>query len=339
MTEPLILVKGANKMPVSVFKRSKDGMEQVDIQEAYSIWNWLRVRYNSLETLQFYLNLVHDRDFSLLLGRLLKDTKQHMKAMELEGKKFNIPVPDRPPLEIEFPGGINQVTDKFIYKKILADIMAELFMVSRMVRSSTTNDRLREIFVNDMLTLIRNFELYYKYSKAKGWEDVPPSYKTASPTIKEGLSLTEAFHLWDHLSQRYDQLQKTTLYQNMVHDADLKIILNQGVNVLNGQIKKLEQEVLKYGVPLPERPPAYIEISIDPESLKDAFMYGDIFTGIVEAIDLHMRAIIETIKNDGLRDLFVEILKDEVKLFDRFLKYGKVKGWTKVTPVYGEPVS
>ncbi len=326
-------------MSVSLFKKNRGIVEQIDIQEAYNIWNWLRIRYNSMETFQFYQNLLHDRDFSLLMDSLLADTKKHMKTMEQEAEKFKIPVPDRPPLEIKFPGSINQVTDRFIYKKIFADMMAELFTISRAVRSSTTNDRLRKIFTEDMLTHIDNFELLYKYSKVKAWEDVPPAYKMAGPAVKENLTLTEAFHLWDHLSQRYDQLQMTTLFLGAVHDPDFEMILSKGKDTLNKQIKELEQQVLKYGVIFPERPPAHQIMTIDPETLTDSFMYSVIFTGIVEAMDLHMRAVIETIKNDALRDLFLGLLKEEVNIFDKYLKYGKTKGWTKVTPIYGEPLS
>ncbi len=37
------------------------------------------------------------------------------------------------------------------------DMMAELFFISQAVRSSTTNDRLRKLFVEDMPAHIRNF--------------------------------------------------------------------------------------------------------------------------------------------------------------------------------------
>ena len=326
-------------MPISVFKRSRGGTEQIDIQEAYNIWNWLRIRYNSMETFQFYQNLVHDRDFSVLIDNFLTDTQRHMRAMELEGEKFKITLPNRPPLDLKFPASINQVTDKFIYKKIHADMMAELFTISRAVRSSTTNDRLRQIFVDDMLSHIRNFELLYKFSKLKSWEEVPPTYKTASPKGKENVTLTEAFHLWDHLSQRYDQLQMTNLFLGTVHDPDFKAILGQGVKVLSDQMKKLEQQVIKHEIILPERPPAHQKMSIDPETMTDKLLFGMIFTGIVEAIDLHMRAVIETIKNDPLRELFLELLRDEVSGFNKYLKYGKAKGWTKIPPLFGEPAS
>ena len=299
-------------MPVSLFKRARGGTEQIDIQEAYNIWNWLRIRYNSLETIQFYQNFVHDRDFSLLLDRFLKDVKKHMDTMEQEGENFKLPVPERPPLDLKFKASINQVTDKFIYRKI---------------------------FIDDMFTHVKNFELLYKFSKLKAWEQIPPAYKTASPNTTEQVSLTEAFHLWDSLSQRYDQLQLTTFFLGIVHDQEFKIILQQGIKTLNEQVSLLEQKALNFEVILPERPPASLKVSIDPETLTDSFMFTNIFTGIVEAIDLHMRAVIETITNDSLRDLYVELLKEEVNIFNKFLMYGKAKGWTKITPIYGEPIS
>jgi len=325
-------------MDVSIIKRARGGKEQIDIQEAYNIWNWLRIRYNSLETFQFYVNFIHDRDFSLLMDRFLEDTKKHMKVMEEEGQKFKIPVPDKPPRDIKFEANINQVTDKFIYNKIFADMVAELYTISRTVRSTTTNDRLRKVFTQDMLAHLRNFEFLFKYGKFKGWENIPPTYKMASPLGQEDVSLTEAFHLFDHLSERYDHLRINNFFTSIAHDQEFKTILKLGAGALSSHIKLLETELTKYGVPLPERPPSSIEITIDPESLKDRFLYRTIFTGIVEAIDLHMRAAIESIKNDSLRSLFLNILKEEVNMFDKFLKYGKTKGWTKVVPIYGEPV-
>ncbi|MDO9536195.1 MAG: hypothetical protein Q7J85_12925 [Bacillota bacterium] len=49
--------------------------------------------------------------------------------------------------------------------------------------------------------------------------------------------------------------------------------------------------------------------------------------------------MIETIKNDSLRVLFLELFREEVNIFNKFLLYGKAKGWTKTTPIYGVPIS
>jgi len=37
------------------------------------------------------------------------------------------------------------------------------------------------------------------------------------------------------------------------------------------------------------------------------------------------------------RQIFSSFLFDELDLFDRFLRYGKMKGWTQPPPSYSEP--
>ncbi len=186
---------------------------------------------------------------------------------------------------------------------------------------------------------MRNFELLYKFGKLKSFEDIPPAYKTSTPTVSEPISLTEAFHIWDHLSLRYDQIQMTALFLGFVHDPDFKLIMQQGLNVLKKQAGKLEQQALTFEVVLPERPPSSMQVPIDPETLKDNFMYATIFNGMLDAVDLHMRAVIETVRHDALRDLFFELLKDEIGIVNNLLRYGKMKGWSRVTPIYGEIVT
>src|SRR5665648_904424 len=57
------------------------------------------------------------------------------------------------------------------------------------------------------------------------------------------------------------------------------------------------------------------------------------------SLDTHVRAIIETIRNDSLRKLWNEQLNAELEYYDKYLKYGKMKGWTRVVPIYGELVT
>ncbi|MBS4023253.1 MAG: spore coat protein [Dethiobacter sp.] len=56
------------------------------------------------------------------------------------------------------------------------------------------------------------------------------------------------------------------------------------------------------------------------------------------AIDLHVRAVLETIRNETLRAVFYKLLEDEIEMHENILKYGKVKGWIIPIPVYAEPV-
>lgn len=62
----------------------------------------------------------------------------------------------------------------------------------------------------------------------------------------------------------------------------------------------------------------------------------NILTGIQGSIGLYVRAAIETVRNDELRKLFMDYLKEELSMYKNFVKYGKVKGWIKIVPTYHE---
>jgi hypothetical protein len=73
-------------MPISVFKKGQQ--EKLDIQEVFNIWNLLRARYYSMETLKFFVNFVHDRDFVVIINSLLKHYQNQAAILEKEGEKF-----------------------------------------------------------------------------------------------------------------------------------------------------------------------------------------------------------------------------------------------------------
>ena len=95
----------------------------------------------------------------------------------------------------------------------------------------------------------------------------------------------------------------------------------------------LQQEVL-----LPIRPPISMQDPVEPETAEDSYMYQVILSGMQSAIDLHVRAVLETIRNDWLRGVFFQLLEDELEMHEKILKYGKAKGWIIVVPIYAEPV-
>lgn len=324
-------------MDISIFKKSTTNMEQLDVETAFNLWNLMRARYESVEAIQMLMNFVHDRDFDILLGTLLKHFQTQSEQLEKEGKKFRLKVPTRPPIDIKTSTHVDEITDKFIYKRIYADLLAEMNSLNSAVRTSLTNDRLRDLFKKFLLSHVHDFELLYKYGKIKGWEEVAPAYKIAKQIGREQLSVSEAYHLWHHINDRYIQSQLTQFFLGFVHDVEFQAILNLGVNILKKQIEMLEQLALKYEVQLPERPPASLQVPIDPESLEDRFMYQIVYKGIDDSIEVHIRAVIETLRNDSLRQIFLDLYEAELGIQDKILKYGKMKGWARVPPVYVEP--
>ncbi|MGI6686401.1 MAG: hypothetical protein ACOX47_13200 [Bacillota bacterium] len=280
-------------MDISLFKKSNIKKETIDIETAFNIWNMLRTRYESLEVIMVVKNFAHDRDFILFLDHLTESFQKRINVLEKESEKFRIKLSDRPASTFKIVTQIDELTDKYVYHRIYADLIANLFSLSRTIRTSTTNDRVRLIFQKLLIDHVASFEQLFSIGRLKGWEAVAPAYKTGANTQIEQITVSEAFHIWDHIGQRYDQLQLTQFFLNFVHDPEFTIILKTGISTLTTQIKLLEKLAYDFDVTLPERPPLSMTAHIDPESLEDKFIYATILRGIQDSTDLHIRAVIE----------------------------------------------
>jgi hypothetical protein len=327
-----------NSLGISIFKQSRGLKQEIDIKEAFNLWNMLRARYHSTDTIRLLKDMTHDRDFTMLLTNLVNEWDKHIQQYEDAAKALQLKVPKRPPYDYRTSAKINQVTDDFIFKRIYNDIVAQMYPLITAYRTSTTNDMLRKIIRNDLEKHLENFEMVYKYGKLKGWMDEPPAYKTSKSKLTEALTTGEAFHILDHIAQRYHQLQLTQFFLSFAHDKEFRLILSQGIKRLETEAKTLQELCLKYEILLPSRPPVSTPVTIEPESAEDSFMYEVILSGMQSAIDLHVRAVIECIRNDGLRSVFYDLFATELKMHESTLKYGKAKGWIITIPIYSEPV-
>jgi len=324
---------------ISKVKKVTNREESLDIQEAFNIYSLLRARYVSTQTVQLFKNFVHDVDWEILLDKFQKNFEEQIINLEELGKKFRIIMPNRPPLDVKFATRINDITDDYIYKKIYHDLIAQLMSLIHAVRSTSTNDKLRKIIIRDLIVHFEDFDILYKFGKLKGWEETYPTYKTSTKQEEEKLSASEAFHIWDHITMRYEQIELMGIFSSFAHDTEFKVILQHGLYIYNKQVNNLEKLALKLNVPLPNRPALPVTSPIDPETVTDKFMYKIILSWELASLDTHVRAIIETIRNDSLRKLWSGLLNTELEYYDKYLKYGKMKGWTRVVPIYGEPVT
>ncbi|MGH4122067.1 MAG: DUF3231 family protein [Clostridium sp.] len=324
---------------ISLIKKVAKREDSLDIQEAFNIYSLLRARYVSTQTVQLFKNFVHDVDWEIILDEFQVHFEKQIKNLEELGEKFRIIMPNRPPVDVKFATRVNDITDDYIYKKIYHDLIAQLMSLIHAVRSTSTNDNLRNTIIQDLTIHFEDFDTLYKFGKVKGWEETYPVYKTSINQLEEQLSTSEAFHIWDHITMRYEQIELIGIFASFAHDTEFKVILQHGLYIYDKQVKKLERLALKLNVPLPNRPPLPVTSPIDPETITDKFMYRIILNLELASLDTHVRAIIETIRNDSLRKLWSGLLNEELEYYDKYLKYGKMKGWTRVVPIYGEPVT
>lgn len=150
---------------------------------------------------------------------------------------------------------------------------------------------------------------------------------------QRNINVSEVFHLWNHLVSRYTVIQTTDTLGNYARDKDLKVVINAGIKALQEQVKVLETEMLTYGIPLPIRPPKQMKVSDNVEIFTDRYIYRRILRGIQNFLPTHTMAFVHS-NSPKIRELFINSLIEEMKLYDKFLEYGKIKGYENRPPVY-----
>lgn len=174
-----------------------------------------------------------------------------------------------------------------------------------------------------------------KFLKLKGWINQPPLYPNVAPNTPERIDSGEAYHLWDHLTFRYDNIEQTQMFYELAHDGDLKLLIKQGLqDTLKEQIARLEKEVLYFGIPMPKAH-AKVRISVEnTEILDDDYIYRTMLIGMQGASIMHVQAYKQCVTNDRLRKIFKQLLIEEVNIINKLIKYGKSKSWLNVPPNY-----
>jgi len=151
--------------------------------------------------------------------------------------------------------------------------------------------------------------------------------------LQKEITTIEAWHIWDYVVSRYDIIETTQVLKNFARDPDLKVVLGQGLNALNQQVQQLEEIMSTYGIPLPKRPPATSDSPLNLEVITDEYVFRRVLGGIQNYIPTHATAMIHT-TSPKLREKFMTFLVDEIKMYDKFLVYGQLKGWTIEPPAY-----
>jgi len=160
-------------------------------------------------------------------------------------------------------------------------------------------------------------------------------HKRVGKTKQQQMKITagEAYSIWELLVARYDSLDSTQIYSEFIEDQDFKAIVLTGIKRLKEQIKELEDLMSKYGIPLVDRPPKKVTTSNNMPMIQDEFIFREIYGKMQSFMDLHNRAFRGAISKE-FRDIFKRYAITELELFDKFIEYGKIKGWIQVPPPF-----
>lgn len=151
--------------------------------------------------------------------------------------------------------------------------------------------------------------------------------------LQKEITTVEVWQIWDYLVSRYDIIETTQVLKNFARDPDLKVILGQGLEALNQHAQQLEDLISTYGIPLPKRPPATSDSTLNIEVITDEYVFRRVLSGIQNYIPTHAMALIHT-TSPKLREKFMTFLVNEINMYDKFFVYGQFKGWIIEPPAY-----
>ncbi|MDD2233585.1 MAG: hypothetical protein PHZ11_00810 [Desulfitobacteriaceae bacterium] len=234
---------------------SPNRSDGLNCQEAYSTWDLLAAKYQFAEKLHFWQNFAHDRDFADLLDDIEKGTAKIIHSLEKICIKYNLPGPEVGVTDVKTSANTEAIRDELIAQDIFLWLQGVIELLLRAIRTTTTSDDIRKEFIDLIKLDLGYMDKMVPFKRNKGWVNPPLLYPNIPPETDEKLDAGEAFHLWDHLTFRYDNIHQTQIYNELANDSEFKVLLNLGVQqVLKGQVKKLENGCLKFGISLPKKP-------------------------------------------------------------------------------------
>ncbi|KAF1084154.1 hypothetical protein SPSYN_02558 [Sporotomaculum syntrophicum] len=169
-----------------------------------------------------------------------------------------------------------------------------------------------------------------KILKAK---EILSSLTASTADKQQKISVTDVFHLWNHLIQRYHIIYLTNIFENFAHDEDLRLILKLGKKTLDKHISLLEKNMTAYGIALPVRPPKQTQFTVNIEAFTDRYIFRRVLRGIQSFLPTHTMAFMHS-TSPSIREMFLTFLIEELKLYDRFIEYGKLKSYVIIPPMY-----
>lgn len=321
-------------MIFSKTKQLNNPPPNVSTAEAYNLWDILTGYYECLEYLKMFRVYAHDPDLRIMLDDTISDIAGRSKKVENMMSNFRIRTPDSPRKEVSAFVNSQATPDELIGKYLLLIAQERIEMLVRCLRNAQYIDVIRDFFIYLINEDIKNLNSIIKYLKLKGWIEPPLLFQNVPPDCNEKINVAESYHIWNHLVFRYINSEQTTLFIQLVHDGDFKLLLKKGLDILKKQIKELEKEANCFGIKFPKQPPKELGYMENTEFIDDDFIFNLLLDGLNSASVIHAHAVKKALTNDRIRNFFARLLREEINAIDGLIKYGKVKGWLITPPLY-----
>lgn len=90
--------------------------------------------------------------------------------------EYGIPLPKRPPADVNSPTGVEVATDRFIFERLFIGIQSFL-PIHMSSFAQSTSPKIRELFKKSLYEEVEIYDKLYEYGKLKNWLDQAPLYR------------------------------------------------------------------------------------------------------------------------------------------------------------------
>lgn len=296
--------------------------------EIYHIWESLTASHqlvNSLETFQMNTD---DKEMHKVIQAFTTQIR-NKRIPRLEGllKDAGFTVPPRSATKTlqGRPGVGNEVilTDEEITRIMFNLSGALLNLDGRAISAVTTEESIRELFIDLLKKDIKQHEAIISFGKSRQAFTQPPMAVSAP----EGPTIGDAYWLWAEMEfYRSSSIILLESYLSNTNDKELKKLLEQGLyNIAYPQLKILEDALKNAGFTVSPRPVARMQQRppgvIGQIALSDDEVANVIITASQYLLNQHIRAYTATF-NDDYRAIFKGFIMEEIDNIKKLYKMG-----------------
>jgi len=307
----------------------------IGLAEAHYLWQTVKAKYDLLQLLDTWTTQVHDQDLLAVIKIYNSKIHGELKLWEDQLFKFGVHGPDGYTPAVNAVSNPQVIRDQIIAVQLFTFSQEHIGMLIKAFRTATTNDDINNLFKEEIKKTVEQFRFLVKYIKAKGWLGKQPMFHNNPRESGEEICAGEALNLWDHLTYRNDNIEFTQAFIAFIKDGDFKLFLEKGLQTLLKQAKMLEKELIRFRIPLPNRPPSVRPPGARTDLMDDDSIFRWIFQGIQGALSTHAQSLFVCTHNARVRDIFRDLLFDELDFMTVMIKYAKLKGWLNPALRYG----
>lgn len=150
--------------------------EKISTAEIADLWDHLTFRYDNINTSETLRSFAFDGDFRLILTSGIKILTRQVKVLERELEFFGVNLPKRPAKITIQPKDTEIFHDDHMFRTLLIGIQGAITFHIHPIKECSFNDRIRDIFVDLLLSEMEILDQMYKFGKAKGWLSEPVMY-------------------------------------------------------------------------------------------------------------------------------------------------------------------